>query len=64
MNFRVICTCGLLHLLHMEANEWREAEAVKPFAILPPTERRDLLLTLAEQSYLPAVILEKDFWVC
>ncbi len=48
----------------MEANEWREAEAVKPFAILPPTERRDLLLTLAEQSYLPAVILEKDFWVC
>ena len=37
---------------------------MKPFAILPPAERRDLLLTLAEQSGLPAVILEKDFWVC
>jgi hypothetical protein len=36
---------------------------MKAFATLLPAERRDLLLTLAEQSGLPAVILEKDFWV-
>ncbi len=37
---------------------------MKTLATLPENERRDLLLVMGEELGVPAVILEKDFWVC
>lgn len=37
---------------------------MKTFATLPESERREAVLAAAESLALPAVIVEKDFWVC
>ncbi|RRJ96029.1 nucleotidyl transferase AbiEii/AbiGii toxin family protein [Opitutaceae bacterium TAV4] len=37
---------------------------MKTFASLPNDERRSVFLAASEQLGLPAVIVEKDFWVC
>jgi hypothetical protein len=37
---------------------------MKTLATLAENERRDLLLVMGEEIGVPAVIIEKDFWVC